>query len=178
MKKLLIVVDFQNDFVDGSLGFKDAKELENVIYDKIKTYQRNNDDVIYTLDTHDQKYLNTVEGSKLPITHCVKGTSGHEIYGKVKELINESSVVFEKSTFGSLDLGIYLRDKIYQEIEICGLVSNICVISNAVIAKSALPNARIVVDAKATDSNDKELQNKTFEVLRGLHVDILNNNAN
>src|SRR5690554_5188822 len=154
MKKLLIVIDFQNDFVDGTLGFPEAKKLEDVIYNKIKSYLNNNDDVIYTLDTHDDKYLNTVEGSKLPIIHCLKGTSGHEIYGKVKDLITKDSVVFEKSTFGSLDLGIYLKDKNYFEIELCGLVSNICVISNAVIAKSATPNARILIDASATSSND------------------------
>jgi nicotinamidase-related amidase len=174
MKKLLIVVDFQNDFVDGALGFSKAKQLEEVIYEKIKTYYANNDDVIYTLDTHDEEYLNTIEGSKLPIVHCLKGTSGHKIYGKVKELINKDSIIFEKSTFGSLDLGVYLKDKDYQEIEICGLVSNICVISNAVIAKSALPNAKIFVDALATASFDEDLQNKTFAVLKGLHIDVIN----
>ena len=174
MKKLLIVIDFQNDFVDGTLGFPEAKKLEDVIYNKIKSYLNNNDDVIYTLDTHDDKYLNTVEGSKLPIIHCLKGTSGHEIYGKVKDLITKDSVVFEKSTFGSLDLGIYLKGKNYFEIELCGLVSNICVISNAVIAKSATPNARILIDASATSSNDKDLHDKTLAVLKGLHVDIIN----
>jgi len=173
MKKLLIVVDFQNDFVDGSLGFDKAKDLEEVIYNKIKLYQANNNDIIYTLDTHDNQYLNTIEGDKLPIIHCIKGTSGHEIFGKIKELIKEDTTIFEKSTFGSLDLGIYLKDKNYKEIEICGLVSNICVIANAVIAKSALPNARIIVDAKATASYDLELHNKTLAVMVGLHIDVI-----
>ena len=174
MKKLLIVIDFQKDFVTGSLGFKEAERLEDAIFDRIKEYLDNNDDVIYTLDTHDERYLNTVEGNKLPIIHCIKGTDGHEIYGKVKDLINEDSTVFEKSTFGSLDLGNFLVDKEYSEIELCGLVSNICVLSNAVIVKAALPNAKIFVDANLTNSNDKDLHRKTLDVLGGLHIDVIN----
>lgn len=173
MKKLLIVVDFQVDFVTGALGFPKAKEVEEVIYEKIKLYQKNNDDIIFTFDTHDDNYLNTVEGKKLPIIHCLKGTEGRQLYGKVNEL-KKSGVSFEKPTFGSLDLGIYLKDKNYQEIEVCGLVSNICVISNAVIAKSAIPNAVIKVDAKATASFDEDLHEKALDVLEGLHVEVVN----
>lgn len=174
MKKLLIVVDFQNDFVDGSLGFPGAEKLEEVILEKIKDYKKNNDDIIYTLDTHDEKYLNTIEGSNLPIIHCIKGTSGHALYGRVKDEITKDSVIFEKSTFGSIDLGMYLKEKSYSEIELCGLVSNICVISNAVIAKSAIPDASIIVDALATASSDKVLEAKTFAVLEGLHIKVKN----
>ncbi|HHX00190.1 MAG TPA: cysteine hydrolase [Acholeplasmataceae bacterium] len=173
MKKLLIVVDFQVDFVTGALGFPKAKEVEEVIYEKIKLYQKNNDDIIFTFDTHDDNYLNTVEGKKLPIVHCIKGTKGHALYGKVNEF-KDRGVSFEKPTFGSLDLGIYLKDKNYQEIEVCGLVSNICVISNAVIAKSAIPNAVIKVDAKATASFDEDLHEKALDVLEGLHVEVVN----
>lgn len=82
--------------------------------------------------------------------------------------------MFEKDTFPSIDLGIYLREKNYDEIELCGLVSNICVISNAIIAKSALPNAHIIVDALATASADKVLHKKTLDVMQGLHVEVLN----
>ena len=174
MKKLLIVIDFQNDFVNGSLGFRGAEKLEEVILKKIKDYKKNNDDIIYTLDTHDEKYLNTIEGSNLPIIHCIKGTSGHALYGKLKDEIRMDSIVFEKSTFGSLDLGMYLKDKSYSEIELCGLVSNICVIANAVIAKSAIPDPFIFIDAMATSSNDKELEEKTFDVLEGLHIKVKN----
>ena len=82
--------------------------------------------------------------------------------------------MFEKNTFPSLDLGIYLKDKNYDEVELCGLVSNICVISNAIIVKSALPNAHIVIDALATDSFDKPLQEKCFDVLQGLQISVIN----
>ena len=84
MKKLLIVVDFQKDFVDGSLGFEKAVVLDDLIYNKILEFKNNNDDIIYTFDTHDDDYFETMEGKKLPILHCVKGDLGHDLYGKVQ----------------------------------------------------------------------------------------------
>lgn len=174
MQKLLIIVDFQNDFVEGSLGFKRAVDLENVIYHKILSYKNRNDDIIYTLDTHDKDYLSTREGKNLPIIHCLKGSIGHQLYGKVRELIDEKAIVFEKSTYGSLELANYLIGKDYQEIELCGLVSNICVLSNAVLVASALPNAKIIVDALATASGNQDLHQKTLDILKGIHVEIIN----
>lgn len=173
MKKLLIVVDYQVDFVIGSLGFSGAEKLEPIIYEKIKEYKANGDDVIFTFDTHYEDYLNTVEGKKLPVVHCKRGTDGHKLYGRLNEFL-DSSKSFEKVTFGSLDLGLYLKDKDYSEVEVCGLVSNICVISNAIIVKSALPNAIIKIDAKATASYNSDLHNKVLDVLEGLHIDVIN----
>ena len=160
--------------MEGSLAFKGASELENVIYHKILSYKNRNDDIIYTFDTHDKNYLNTREGKKLPIVHCLKGSVGHQLYGKVRELIDEKSIIFEKNTFGSLELANYLKNKDYQEIEICGLVSNICVLSNAVLVASALPNSKIVVDALATGSGNQDLHQKTLDILKGIHVEIIN----
>ena len=170
MKKLLIVVDFQNDFVDGSLGFENANLLDDVIYNKIKQYKENNDDVIYTFDTHYEDYLQTYEGKNLPFKHCIKGSNGHKLYGKVASLFTENDIYFEKETFPSLELANYLKDKEYQEIELCGLVSNICVLSNAIMVKSALPNTIISVDSKATDSFDKSLHEQTLNILKGLQI--------
>ena len=173
MKKLLIVVDFQNDFVDGSLGFEKAVELDDLIYNKILEYKNNNDDVIYTFDTHDDDYMDTVEGKHLPILHCLKGEYGHELYGKVKNLFNkDKDVYFEKPTFPSLELANYLKDKDYQEIELCGLVSNICVLSNVIMVKAALPNSTIIVDKKLTSSFDEILNDYTFEILKGIQVKV------
>ena len=174
MKKLLIVVDYQNDFVDGALGFEGANILDDVIANKIKQYKNDNNDVIFTFDTHTAEYMETEEGFNLPVKHCIKGTFGHELYGKVKELFDkDKDVYFEKPTFPSLELANYLVDKDYKEIEVCGLVSNICVLSNVVMIKSALPNAKIFVDKKATDSFDKKLNEYTFEILKGIHVNII-----
>ncbi len=174
MKKLLIVVDYQNDFVDGALGFEGANKLDEVIANKIKDYKKNNYDVIFTFDTHDEDYMQTEEGNNLPVKHCIKGTIGHELYGKVKNCFDkDGDVYFEKPTFPSLELANYLKDKEYEEIELCGLVSNICVLSNVVMVKSALPNAKIIVDSKATDSFDKKLNEYTLEILKGIHVKVL-----
>lgn len=174
MKKLLVVVDFQRDFVDGSLGFEDAVKLDEIIYKKIVDYKNNGYDVIYTFDTHDDDYMETEEGKHLPILHCLKGEEGHELYGKVKELFNkEKDIYFEKPTFPSLELANYLKDKEYEEIEVCGLVSNICVLSNVIMIKAALPNSKIIVDKKATSSFDEILNDYTFEILKGIHVNVI-----
>jgi len=174
MNKCLIVVDFQNDFIDGTLGFDSAINIKDKIVKKILDYRSNNEDIIFTMDTHEDSYLNTEEGENLPVKHCIKGTIGHQIQSDVLALKAPKDKVFEKPTFPSLELGKYLKNKKYETIELCGLVSNICVLSNAVIAKSALPNAHIVVDALATDSYDKVLHEKALDVLQGIHVEVIN----
>ena len=174
MKKLLIVVDFQNDFVDGTLGFEKAKELDIIISNKIKKYKNNNHDVIYTFDTHYDEYFDTLEGQKLPVKHCILGTSGHNLYGNVASLYNkEEDVTFLKETFPSLDLANYLKEHPYDEVELCGLVSNICVLTNVVMVKAALPNCKIIVDRNATASFDEKLNNETFDILNGIHVEVI-----
>lgn len=172
MKRLLVVVDFQNDFVCGSLGFEKAKELEKVILEKINEYK--NDDIIFTLDTHEDDYLNTIEGEHLPIKHCIKGTSGHEIYGKIKE-ISKNYPCIEKETFASKELLHFIENKpfTYESIEICGLVSDICVISNAIIAKAASPKSKILVDKKATSSANLQMQEMAFKVMQNLHIEVI-----
>lgn len=174
MKKCLIVVDFQNDFIDGALGFDGAMDIKEAIIHKIKAYKQENQDVIYTLDTHKDNYLETEEGYNLPVIHCVQGTSGHRIQKDVEHLIEEQDLQFIKYSFPSLELGNYLKDKQYEVIELCGLVSNICVLSNAVIAKSALPNAHIVIDAQATKSFDPVLHEKGLDIMEGLHMEVIN----
>ena len=129
MKKLLIIVDYQNDFVDGALGFEGAELIGKVIKEKIETYLNNDYHIIYTFDTHNVDYMNTVEGSKLPVPHCLKGSKGWKIKDEVNYL-NKAIKTFEKPTFPSLELANYLKENPYDEVELCGLVSNICVISN------------------------------------------------
>ena len=108
MKRLLIVVDYQNDFVCGSLGFDKAKELEKGILEKIAEYQ--NDEIIYTLDTHFDDYLTTAEGKSLPVPHCIKGTVGHKLYGGLADAL-KGKLCFEKNTFPSLEMAKYLEGK-------------------------------------------------------------------
>ncbi|WP_294581568.1 cysteine hydrolase family protein [uncultured Thomasclavelia sp.] len=173
MKKLLVVVDYQNDFVSGSLGFKDALSIEDYLADLIEKYHQNNDDVIFTLDTHQTDYLNSQEGKNLPITHCIENSEGWMLYGKIKDLAKNDYQI-KKETFGSLALGNYLQDKDYQEITITGVVSNICVISNAIIIKAALPEAKIIIDFKGIASNDLSLQQKAIDIMKNLQMEIIN----
>lgn len=172
MKKLLVVVDYQNDFVDGALGFPKAKLIEEGICDRIIEYENNGDDVIFTLDTHYEDYMETEEGKNLPVKHCIKGTSGYELYGNVKDLAI-SHLKFEKLTFPSNQLLKYLEENPYDVVELCGVVTNICVISNAVIAKAALPNAHIVVNVGLSASNDEEMEFLSIQVMKNLHIETI-----
>ena len=174
MKKLLIVVDYQNDFVQGSLGFPKAVSLEEPICRKIASYRNTGDDIIFTLDTHGEDYLQTMEGKKLPAPHCLQGSEGWQLYGKVASLKSYKDLVFEKPTFGSAGLMEYLQKNAYTSIELCGLVTNMCVLSNAVIAKTAQPDADILIDSSCTASFDDAMHDKALDVLEGIHCTILN----
>ena len=174
MNKCLIVVDFQNDFIDGALGFDGAIDIKDEIIKKIDEYKLNGFDVMYTFDTHKEDYLETEEGHNLPIIHCVEGSAGHQIQKDVFDKIEDHDKTFVKYAFPSLELGNYLKDKDYDLVELCGLVSNICVLSNAVIVKSALPNAHVIIDNNATKSFDPILHEKAMDVLEGLHVEVKN----
>lgn len=173
MKKLLIVVDYQNDFVSGVLGFPEAKDIEEAIVQKISEYEEKGDDIIFTLDTHDASYMKTIEGRNLPLPHCLSNTEGHAIYGKVRELSLKHRK-FEKPTFPSLDLANHLKSKSYETVELCGVVSNICVLANAVMVKAALPDSEIIIDSQAIAGPDRDLSEKAMDIMAGLHMRILN----
>ena len=175
MKKLLVVVDYQKDFVDGALGFEGADEIESKIVDLVDLFERNDDFVCFTLDTHDADYLSTTEGRNLPVKHCIKGTDGWKLTERLQEYAKKHPK-FEKHTFGSLDLGNYIRGliPIVNEVYLVGLVSNICVISNAIIAKAALDKyGRVYVIKDATSSFDKDMQQKGFDILENLHIKVI-----
>lgn len=171
MKKLLVVVDYQNDFVNGSLGFEGAEKLESKLVERIKKAAAENEDIIFTKDIHEKDYLKTEEGKHLPVEHCIRGTEGAKLYGKLAQFEGKF-LTFEKGTFGSIEMGQYLKDKNYNQITIVGLVSYICVLSNAVICKAALPNAHIIVEKDLTSAYDGHAQEIGFETLRNIHVEI------
>lgn len=173
MKKCLVVVDYQNDFIDGALGFDKAKELDLKISKLIDLYHNNNDQVIFTLDTHYEDYLSTIEGKNLPVPHCIQGTEGHCLYGEVAKMLNENDIVFEKNTFGSDKLFSHLKNNKYSSIQLVGVVTNICVISNAVIAKTAQPETEIIVNEKLVASNDESLNKKALDVMSNFQVKII-----
>lgn len=168
--RLLVVVDYQVDFVSGSLGFINADKIEKTIINAIKDHQKTNDDIVFTQDTHFADYLTTLEGKNLPIMHCIKGTPGHEIYGKVKKYSALVNKIYEKYTFGSLELANDVAKKNYKEITIVGLVTNICILSNALLLKAALPAANVIILQSGVDSYDKVLHQKTLDVLAGTQI--------
>ena len=172
MKRLLIVVDYQRDFVEGALGFPGAEALDGPIADRIAAYRAAGDDVAFTLDTHGPDYPATEEGQWLPAAHCLRGSPGWSLYGRTGEARRPEDPVFEKETFPSLALAQWLQGRAYGEVELCGLVSNICVLSNTVMVKAALPDAEIRVDARLTASADPALHEKALDVLEGIHVTV------
>lgn len=176
-KKLLIVVDYQKDFVDGSLGFPAAVDIEENIVKKIEEYRALGEggQVIFTMDTHGADYMQSQEGINLPVAHCLEGESGWDLYGKVAGLKEDGDISFAKHTFGSIELGEYLKDKAdqYESAELCGVVTNICVISNMVIVKAAMPEVPIIVDASCCASNDEVMGTKALDIMENLHVKVL-----
>jgi len=143
MKKLLIVVDMQNDFITGALGSLQAQEILPKVKDKVAEHRKNGDDIIFTRDTHDENYLSTQEGRRLPVIHCLEGSEGHKISS---ELDTEGCMGFDKPTFGSLTLSKEVAKRGYDEIELCGLCTDICIVSNALILKAELPETKVTVD--------------------------------
>lgn len=173
MKKLLVVVDYQNDFVSGSLGNEAAKNIEEYIASLMEEYKKNDDDILLTLDTHQEDYLDTYEGKHLPVVHCIENTEGHELYGKIKDLA-DGYPKLRKPTFPSLELGNYLKETDYKEVTVVGVVTDICVISNAIMIKAALPNASITIDTKGCASNDPVQEKKALDVMKNsLQINVI-----
>jgi nicotinamidase/pyrazinamidase len=169
--RALVVIDYQNDFVDGTLGFPGAEDLEPRIAEKIEEAVADGDDVYFTLDCHGEDYLDTQEGRNLPIGHCMTA-DGRALHGRIAELA-EGHPSSAKSAFGNLELAERMSAVGYGEVELCGLVTNICVISNAVILKSAMPEAVITVDARCVASYDKDLHEKALDVMKGLQISVI-----
>ena len=147
MRDVLLVVDMQNDFIDGALGTKEAVSIVPNVKKKIEEF---NGIVLFTRDTHFENYLETQEGKNLPVEHCIKGSKGWEIREELEQLRKTEAI--DKVTFGSSELGMILRKLNEEEaigsITVIGLCTDICVISNVMIAKAFLPEVPIIVDAK------------------------------
>ncbi|MGL4848169.1 MAG: cysteine hydrolase family protein [Clostridium sp.] len=177
MKKLLVVVDYQKDFVDGSAGFLKAKELEEGIFQKINEYLEKGQRVLCTLDTHGKEYLETREGKNFNIIHCIKNTEGHKLYGKLSKLKKENIFFLEKKAFGISPESLCEIKKDFGHIdviEIVGIVTNMCVISNAIMFQNAYTNSEIIIDASLCASFDEDMHNKALDVLEGIHFKVIN----
>lgn len=173
MKKVLLVVDFQKDFVDGALGFPGAETLEAPLCARIDRAREAGWDVWFTFDTHAENYLATQEGTRLPVPHCIKDSDGWQLYGAVADKKQKDDVCFFKGALGSRELLMYLMEHPVDEMELCGLVSNMCVLSNAVVVKAACPECRVSVNEPLTMSFAPDLHQKAMDVLRGIQIDVL-----
>ena len=176
MKRYLFVIDYQNDFVDGALGFSGAEKLDEGIAAKVRAYGEGH--VLFTRDTHFENYLDTREGKLLHVVHCLEGTPGWELYGETAKACNEvKASAIDKLVFG-MDVTDPATAAVLpaqaDEIELVGLVSNICVVSNACVLQAKYPEARIIVDASLTASMDPVTHAKVMDVLEGFQVKVIN----
>lgn len=190
--KLLVVVDMQNDFIDGSLGTKEAQEIVPKVVEKIKNFDGI---VVATMDTHDENYLSTQEGKNLPVKHCIGGEAGWHLNQEVRDVLSENisedekkenciwlKNAYRKETFGSLDLmddcfDEFRDDRAHPEnveITLVGLCTDICVISNAMLLKAALPEAKIIVDASCCAGVTPESHKNALEAMKMCQIEVIN----
>lgn len=168
-KKLLVVVDMQYDFVTGALGSEAAEKIVPSILAEIRTWVAGGGEVVYTRDTHAPDYLSTQEGRRLPVEHCIKGGHGWQIL----EELYLGGRVFDKPAFGSVALGEYVRDGGYEEVELVGVCTDICVISNALLIKAFAPETRVCVRADCCAGVSAESHETALSAMRACQIDVI-----
>lgn len=166
--RVLVVVDMQNDFIDGSLGTKEAVAIVPAVVDKIKSWEGK---IVATRDTHPTSYLDTQEGRFLPVEHCIEGTEGWEIAPAVaKALAEKDAETINKPTFGSVILAQEMLAEQPEEIELIGLCTDICVVSNALLLKANMPEVRISVDATCCAGVTPAKHEAALETMRSCQI--------
>ena len=184
MKKVLVVIDMQNDFIDGSLGTPEACGIVEAVIEKIKAYSSLAADgkaIVYaTRDTHEKDYLQTQEGKHLPVEHCIRGTDGWQIKGAVAEELEKAGArILDKPTFGSVILAEELTrlndEEGGIEIEMIGLCTDICVVSNALLLKANMPEIAISVDPACCAGVTPEKHEAALETMRSCQIIVSGN---
>ena len=165
MKNVLIVLYMQKDFIDGALGTAEAVAIVPNVEKKIQEFQG---EVIFTRDTHEENYMETQEGKNLPVPHCIRGTAGWEIDASLQKYVTGKCI--DKPTFGSVELGAYLKEindaESIEAITLIGLCTDICVISNAMIAKATLPEVKVIVDSACCAGVTPQSHNNALEAMK------------
>ena len=172
MRKILVVIDMQNDFIDGALGTKEAEAIVPAVISKIKEYDAK--DIFATRDTHEPDYMETQEGANLPVPHCIIGTEGWEIKSSIAEALRDATVI-NKPTFGSTELACRIKEiseKEEIELELIGLCTDICVVSNALMLKAYMPEVKISVDEKCCAGVTPEKHPAALETMRSCQIDV------
>ena len=172
--KCLIVIDMQKDFIDGALGTKEAEAITDKVNEKVRNFEGK---VIFTRDTHGENYMETQEGKNLPVVHCIKDTDGWQLEKGLNEFaIENSCTIFDKPTFGSVELGEEIK-RLYEEedlesVELCGVCTDICVISNALLIKAVEPELPVKVDALCCAGTTLENHNNALSAMRMCQIEI------
>lgn len=174
--KYLIVIDMQNDFVDGALGTPEAQAIADAVVEEAKSFDGT---VAFTLDTHGEDYLSSQEGANLPVPHCIKGTPGWQLIPALDSVAHERNArIFEKPTFGSTDLAAWLQAENatnpIESIELVGVCTDICVVSNALLIKAVLPEVPLVVDATLCAGVTPAAHEAALATMRSCQVQVLN----
>lgn len=172
MSDVLVIVDMQNDFIDGALGTKEAQQIVSAVREKAASF---NGRIFFTMDTHGDDYLETQEGRKLPVPHCIKGTDGWMICGELSGIKNDG--VIEKPTFGSVELGKKLlslnETEEISSVTLVGLCTDICVISNAMLIKAFLPETRVIVDQTCCAGVSTENHRTALRAMEACQIEII-----
>lgn len=173
MKKILVVIDMQNDFIDGALGTPEAQAIVPNVKKKIEEYQNYGDRIIFTRDTHFKNYLKTNEGKHLPVEHCIQDTYGWQISDKLNQ--GEGYYIIDKTSFGYDDWNKCLVNfEDFTDIEIIGLCTDICVVSNAMILKAYYPEINITVDASCCAGVTPETHKAALTTMKMCQINVIN----
>ena len=171
--KCLVVVDMQNDFIYGSLATREAQEIVDNVMTKVKNCKKNKYEIYFTEDTHKENYLETLEGQRSPIKHCIYGTTGWEIIDDLKPYVK---LTYQKPTFscmGLINYIHYMRESV-ESVEIIGVHTNLSVVSNALIIRGVLPDVPITVDASCCAGTTPELHKAALDIMNSCQIDIIN----
>lgn len=187
--KIIVIVDMQYDFIDGSLGSAEAQAIVPIMIEKLKAYENEMPIVIFTKDTHEKNYLETQEGKYLPVEHCIKGSNGWCIHKDIASLVDYGNFLklmdgnsrIEKPTFGSVSLAQQLKemceyksdDEWIEEIIFMGVCTDICVISNALLAKAYCPEVKITVDSSCCAGVTPEKHAAALETMRSCQINVI-----
>lgn len=176
--KVFVMIDMQNDFISGALGNAETREVLPLMGERLKeAVADDNTAVLYTLDTHYENYMETKEGRNLPVPHCIKGTNGHRIADELLEILADTdSRAVEKITFGSTALASEITEMcggIPDEIELAGVCTDICVISNAMLLKSAFPEVDIIVNSKCSAGTSPKSHNRALDAMKMCQITII-----
>ncbi|MCQ2079795.1 MAG: cysteine hydrolase [archaeon] len=172
MRRALVVVDYQNDFVTGPLGGSDARGIESALHDRVSRALSSGEDVFFTMDTHDaDSYSKSDEGRHIPVPHCIRGTPGWEIHGSLRPLSERCRIIC-KGTFGSPELASLISENGYDEVEVCGVATNVCVFANVVLIKTVVPECRVVVDPSLVASYDRAMGMEALRLMSAMCIDV------